>query len=203
MAHYSPVSGRIVEGFDADEPYGANGGGRFDSSLLNRPWVSTHNYNHYAYDPKCKLLVSGRGYLYDSERMDWLRMEPLPLPFHVRLVSHCVETCSHGAVAWARKKGGEQSGLWLFDRDKGWIDLEPKGKLFEPYCDAHGMVYDSRRDRMLLSGVGGGYRSSAAARCWPSTSRRGLWRPSPRRTSNPAGPTMPANWPTSSTPTGY
>jgi hypothetical protein len=167
VAHYAPASGRIVEGFDADEPYGANGGGGFDSSLLNRPWVSTHNYNHYAYDPKCKLLVSGRGYLYDPERMDWLRMEPIPLPFKFGWSHTCVEGSAHGAVAWARKKGSDESGLWLFDRHPQagsrqagaprWIDLRPKGKLFEPYCDAHGMVYDSKRDRMLLGGVGGGY----------------------------------------------
>jgi len=157
VAHYAPASGRIVEGFDADEPYGANGGGGFDSSLLNRPWVSTHNYNHYAYDPKCKLLVSGRGYLYDPERMDWLRIEPLPLPFSFAWHHTCVETSPHGAVAWAMKKGSDRFGLWLFDRNRGWVDLEPKGALFEPYCDAHGMVYDSHRDRMLLGGVGGGY----------------------------------------------
>jgi hypothetical protein len=60
-------------------------------------------------------------------------------------------------VAWARRKRGEDFGLWLFDREKGWTDLEPQGKLFGPYCDAHGMVYDSKRDRMILSGVGGGY----------------------------------------------
>ena len=158
VAHYSPASGRIVEGYDADEPYGANGGGGFDSSLLNRPWVSTHNYNHYAYDPKCRLLVSGRGYLYDPERMDWLRMEPYALPFAFRWGSTCVEASRHGAVAWARKKGRDDFGLWLFDRQKGWVDLEPQGKLFGPYCDSHGMVYDSKRDRMILSGVGGGYQ---------------------------------------------
>ena len=166
VAHYSPASGRIVEGYDADEPYGANGGGGFDSSLLNRPWVSTHSYNHYAYDPKCRLLVSGRGYLYDPERMDWVRMEPFALPFAFRWGSTCVETSRHGAVAWARKKGKDDFGLWLFDREKGWLDLEPsaplgpgpQGKLFGPYCDSHGMVYDSKRDRMILSGVGGGYQ---------------------------------------------
>ena len=157
VAHWSPASGRLVEGYDADEPYGANGGGGFDSSLLSRPWVSTHNYNHYAYDPKCKLLVSGRGYLYDPERMDWLRIEPYALPFAFSWGSTCVETSPHGAVAWARKRGSEDFGLWLFDREKGWTDLEPKGKLFGPYCDAHGMVYDSKRDRMILSGVGGVY----------------------------------------------
>ena len=157
VAHYSPVSGRIVEGFDADEPYGRNGGGGFDSSVLNRAWVSTHNYNHYAYDPRCKLLVSGRGYLYDPERMDWLRIERIPLPFVFAWGETCVKTSPHGAVAWARKPESERSGLWLFDREKGWIDLKPQGELFAPYCDAHGMVYDSKRDRMILGGVGGGY----------------------------------------------
>ena len=132
VVHYSPVSGRIVEGFDADEPYGANGGGGFDSSVLNRPWVSTHNYNHYAYDPKCRLLVSGRGYLYDPERMDWLRLEPISLPFAFSWSDTCVETSAHGAVAWARKKGSERFGLWLFDRERGWTDLEPKGRLLRP-----------------------------------------------------------------------
>ncbi|HEY3324064.1 MAG TPA: kelch repeat-containing protein [Planctomycetota bacterium] len=158
VAHYSPVSGRIVEGFDADEPYGRNGGGGYDSSVWNRPWVSTHNYNHYAYDPKCKLLVSGRGYLYDPERMDWLRIEPLPVPYRFSWGSCVVEGSANGAVAWAaQKKNSDEAGLWLFDKTTGWQNLEPKGKLFVPYCDSSGMVYDSKRDRMILSGVGGGY----------------------------------------------
>jgi len=164
VAHYSPASGRIVEGYDADEPYGGNGGGGFDSSLLNRPWISVHNYCHYAYDPKCKLIVAGRGYLYDPSRMDWLRMEPLPLPYKFEWGSTVLKGSAHGAVAWARKKNNtDDAGLWLFDRDKGWESLDPtstpeqKGKLFVPYCDASGMVYDSKRDRMIFSGVGGGY----------------------------------------------
>lgn len=161
VAHYSPISGRIVEGFDADEPYSANGSGGFDSSLVGRPWVSCHNYHHYAYDPQCKLLVSARGYLYDPERMDWLRTERMTAPFMFDWAHTFVATSRHGAVAWARKKGSERIGLWLFDRQKGWADLEPQGKLFEPYCDAHGMVYDSRRDRMIFGGAGGGYEKTS------------------------------------------
>ena len=158
VLHYSPTSGRMVEGYDADEPYGGNGGGGFDSSLLGRPWVSVHNYKHYAYDPKCKLLVSGRGYLYDPERMDWLRQERLPLPYHFEWGATVVAGSKHGAVAWAKKRAGDEvAGLWLFDKEKGWTDLEPIGKLFVPWCDSHGMVYDSKRDRMIFSGVGGGY----------------------------------------------
>ncbi len=162
VVHASPVSGRIVESYDADEPYGANGGGGFDSSLLNRPWVAPHNYNHYAYDPVCKLLVSARGYMYDPERMDWLRMEPIATPFRFDWGHTVLETSAHGAVAWAQKKGSEDFGLWLFDRRRGWTDLEPRGTLFGPYCDAHGMVYDAARDRMLLSGVGGSYEKPSA-----------------------------------------
>jgi hypothetical protein len=161
VTHYSPVAGRSVEGFDADEPYGANGGGGFDSSVWNRPWVSVHNYKHYAYDPKSKLLVAGRGYLYDPERMDWLRLEPLPLPYRFEWGHTALATSRHGVVVWARKKTGEDAGLWLFDRDKGWTDLEPKGKLFVPYCDSHGLVYDRKRDRLILSGVGGGYNKTS------------------------------------------
>ena len=159
VAHYSPAGGRIVEGFDADEPYNTSGGGGYDSSILNRPWNGVHNYNHYCYDPKCKLLVSGRGYLYDPARMDWLRMERMELPYEFNWGSTVLEASPHGAVAWARKKNSEWAGLWLYDRQSGWSDLEPKGmdRLFPPYCDAHGMVYDSKRDRMILGGVGAKY----------------------------------------------
>ena len=161
VAHWSPASGRIVEGYDADEPYSRNGGGGYGSSLLNRPWVSVHSYSGYAYDPKCKLLVSGRGFLYDPDRMDWVRAEPIETPFRFSWGGTVVKGSPHGAVAWSQAKKGETIGLWLFDRDTGWVDLEPKGQLFGPYCDASGMVYDSKRDRMIFGGAGGGYARKA------------------------------------------
>jgi Galactose oxidase, central domain len=157
VSHYSPVSGRLVDAYDADEPYGANGGGGYDSSLLNRPWISVHNYNHYAYDPVAKLLVTSRGYLYDPDRMDWLRTARVKRPFSTRWGSTLCETTPYGAVAWARKAGGGGFGLWLFGgKEKGWTDLKPKGKLRGLYCDSEGACYDSKRDRLLM-GFGGGY----------------------------------------------
>ena len=45
----------------------------------------------------------------------------------------------------------------MYQRDKGWTDLLPSSKIFPGYCDSHGMVYDSKRDRMIFTGVGGGY----------------------------------------------
>lgn len=153
--HYSPVSNRIVEGYDAEEPYCYNGWCGPASSLLNKQWIDTHAYHLYAYDPKCKLLVTARGFLYDPERMDWVRTEPFKSPFRYSWGSIVIASSAHGAVAWG--VAGDTPGLWLFDREQGWTPLDPKGKLFTPWCDSHGMVYDSRRDRMLISSVGGGY----------------------------------------------
>jgi hypothetical protein len=161
--HYSPRSGRMVEGYDADEPYSANGNGGYGSSLLNRPWAGVHGYNLYAYDPKCGLVVSARGYLYDPARMDWRRDGPARRPFRYDWSSTVLEATPHGAVAWARAADGDRYGLWLFDREGGWADLKPKGKLYRPYCDSEGMTYDARRDRLLL-GWGGGYMKAGDGR---------------------------------------
>ena len=155
--HYSPVSNRIVEGYDAEEPYCFNGWCGPASSLLNKQWIDTHAYHLYAYDPNCKLLVTARSFLYDPDRMDWVREEPFKTPFRYSWGGNVLASSAHGAVAWSTSVSNGAAGLWLFDRQKGWQPLEPKGKLFGPYCDTHGMGYDSKRDRMILSGVGGGY----------------------------------------------
>jgi hypothetical protein len=154
--HYSFVSNRMVEGYDADEPYGYNGGGGFGSSLLNRPWCPTHGYNLYAYDPPSGLIVTATGFLYDPARMDWLRTAPMQRPFRFSWGHTVLEHSPHGAVAWATShKGG--IGLFVYRHGEGWKDLGLKGKLFSPYCDSDGMCYDAKRDRMLI-GWGGGYQ---------------------------------------------
>jgi hypothetical protein len=163
--HYCPVSNRMVEGYDADEPYCYNGFCGPGSSILGRQWIDTHAYHMYAYDPKCKLMVTSRGFLYDPDRMDWLRAEPFKSPFRYSWGSNVLASSPHGVVAWAHVAGSDQPGLWVFDRQAGWQDLRPTAKepakLFTPYCDSHGMIYDSKRDRMLLSAVGGAYGKTA------------------------------------------
>ena len=156
VVHYSPVSGRMVESYDADEPYGGNGNGGYGSSLLNRPWAGVHSYNTYAYDPPTGRMISARGFFYDPVRMDWLRREPAERPFRY-IWSHTVlEATPHGVVAWAQAEGSERIGLWRYDKLAGWVDLKPVGKLYQPYCDSEGMTYDPKRDRLVL-GWGGGY----------------------------------------------
>lgn len=154
--HYCPMSGRMVEGYDADEPYSANGGGGYGSSLLNRPWVGPHAYNTYAYDPKAKVLVTATGFRYDPRRMDWLRGGPTKRPFRYVWSATVMEGTPRGAVVWAQAAEGDRIGLWIFRGAEGWGDLKPVGKLYGPYCDSEGMTYDLKRDRLLL-GWGGGY----------------------------------------------
>ena len=162
VVHYSPVSGRMVESHDADEPYSANGNGGYDSSLLNRPWAGVHSYNHYATDPPSGLMVSGRGYFYDPRRMDWQRRERMKTPFKYVWSTTVLEATPHGAVAWARYPDEDRWGLWLLKGGR-WVDLEPKGKLYKPYCDSEGVVYDAKRDRLIL-GWGGGYAKAGDGR---------------------------------------
>lgn len=164
VIHYSPVSGRMVESYDADEPYSANGNGGYDSSLLNRPWTGVHSYNTYAYDPPSGLMVSARGYLYDPARMDWLRRERMKTPFRYVWSNTVLEATPHGVVAWAQMpEDSDRFGLWLFEKDRGWTDLKPQGKLYRPYCDSEGITYDAKRDRLIL-GWGGGYAKAGDGR---------------------------------------
>ncbi len=148
--HYSPLSGRMVEGYDAQEAYSY--GGARGVTTMGRPWVPGHTWNFYAYDPRCKLMIFHLGYLYDPDRMDWIRAGPIKPPFS-QCHSTILEPSGHGVVAWARvRRGSKHSGLWLFDRAKGWTELTKPG-LPVPTClvDNTTMVYDTKRDRMLLA----------------------------------------------------
>ncbi len=145
--HYSPASGRMVEGYDAQESY--THCGQVGSTMMNRAWVGGHSYNTYGYDPRGKVMVTCNGYVYDPSRMDWLRSGPIKPPFPG--CRGLVEPSKHGAVVLAPRKFGGRSALWLFDRGKGWSELAKPGQV----PAGAGCVYDSRRDRLLFAYTGG------------------------------------------------
>jgi hypothetical protein len=144
--HYSPVSGRMVEGYDAQESY--THCGQHGSTMMNRAWVGGHSYNTYGYDPRGKVMVTCNGFVYDPSRMDWLRSGPVRPPFPGR---GSVEHSRHGAVVLAAKKSGGRSALWLFDRTKGWKQLAEPGQI----PGGAGFTYDNKRDRMVFAYTGG------------------------------------------------
>jgi hypothetical protein len=144
----------MAVGYDLDEPYGTNGGGPWPYSLMGRPWVGTHAYHAYAYDVRCKLLVTSTGWLYDPARMDWLKGR-CTQPFNGHCYTAYLYTTPHGVVAWAGESGsyvgGRQRGLWLFDRKEGWKELVSLGKMpITTVVDTSGACYDSKRDRLLM-----------------------------------------------------
>jgi hypothetical protein len=147
--HYSPVSGRMVEGYDAQESYTQCG--TIGSTMMNRAWVGGHSYNTYGYVPRDRMLVTSNGYVYDPSRMDWLRHRPFKPPFH-EFSRGPLEHSRHGAVVMAAMKRGYPARLWLFNLETGWTELtKPKQKLPR----FAGFVYDSKRDRMLFAYPGG------------------------------------------------
>ncbi len=152
-------SGHTVEGFDADEPYGAQRRRRVRFVALDRAWVSTHNYNHYAYDPRCRLLVSGRGYLYDPDRMDRAADRADSAAVRLFLGRDLRQDLGpRRGCAWAPQAGERAQSAAVAVRPREGVDRsQAAGQLFAPTATPTEMVYDSRRDRMILSGVGGGY----------------------------------------------
>ena len=155
--HYSPVSGRMVEGYDPQESYSVNGA--IGSTVTNRPWVPGHSYGKYAYDPKSRLMVASCAdiYVYDPSRMDWLRNAPIKRP-DAALAVHTLESSRRGVVALATKSGGPL-GLWLLYLKKGWIELLKPGHI----PGGAGSAYDRKRDR-LLCGYTGGWKKTGDGR---------------------------------------
>jgi hypothetical protein len=152
--HYSPASGRMVEGYDAQEAYSY--GGARGTTTLGRPWVSGHSWNMYAYDPGARKLLTASGYLYDPDRMDWVPGGPERhgTPPFAQGYNTILETTRHGVVAWARAGSWNsgRSGLWLYRaKDREWVELlEPDASHPTASVDNSTMVYDSKRDQLLL-----------------------------------------------------
>ncbi|MHC4915639.1 MAG: kelch repeat-containing protein [Planctomycetota bacterium] len=148
--HYSPVSGRMVEGYDAQESYSQSG--PFGTTTMLRPWVPGHSWDLYAYDPKSKTMVTHHGYVYDPDRMDWLRDRRVPQPFD-RGYNCAMASTPHGVVAWSRlKRGSHNSGIWLFEvEERKWTELLAPAK-DNPVVSVDNctLVYDSKRDRLLI-----------------------------------------------------
>jgi hypothetical protein len=157
VTHWSPASGRFAEGYDTDEQYGHQGSGA--SSLLGRPFVPTHAYRSYAYDPRLRRLVTAKDdtvFLYDPLRMDWSeRIETKP-PFVVHCYTMVLTSTPHGVVCWAGRPGeymGGARGLWLLQDGGAWKELvKPGGMPGSAYgiADGSSACYDSGRDRLLV-----------------------------------------------------
>jgi len=129
-------------------------------SFGGRPFMSSHTYKLYAYDPAVKKMVlCNRNYffIFDPAAADW-EWSPRKLPFKGGWTPKLCTT-PEGVMAWAPPAKGapeETSGLWRFDAAKrAWAAVEIKGAKAPatPGDDYGTIVYDLKRKRLLLFGI--------------------------------------------------
>ena len=162
VAHYSPVSNRMVEAYDAEVPdRGVGMGyGAYGTTLYGRPWIPAHTYRLYAWEPVSGLMLFAYGrtmYFYDPVRMDWLATTR-PVPYRANYNYTLSVTTARGVAVWSLVN--RDPGLWTVDLSRGPDGMVVRrikvsgGTLPANTVDRDGMTYDSKRDRLILHCVG-------------------------------------------------
>ena len=122
-----------------------------------RPWVKKHVWNSQAYDAGIRKMIMGGAndakidpycYFYDPDRAEWTSRLHLPAGMPNDAYGMQIRYTRHGMFAWA--------GAWLFDgKALQWNKLAVQGTIPGGGVDSSGMVYDPKRDRMLLATLNG------------------------------------------------
>ena len=118
-----------------------------------RPWVTGHTYQNYGYDTLSKqMLFTGQTkhtFVWDPDSADWIGRfaKPKPMSYGSCFYTLTLVTTKHGLICWTQ--GGQ---LFRFDHDhREWIEITVTGeKLAGSSVDNSTIVYDSKRDRLLL-----------------------------------------------------
>jgi len=122
-----------------------------------RPWVSGHTYKSFGYDPTGKLMVfTGHNpwsYLFDPQVGDWVGRSKKPSQMSYDSSFYTLTLCSTGKdlYCWGGQYG-RVIGMhkWL-PETKSWETLKTNGvKLPGPECDHSGLVFDAKRNRLIL-----------------------------------------------------
>ncbi len=156
----------------ADLPVGFDGntghhGQRW--SFEGRPFISSHVFGMYAYDPRAqRMILHNRGdtFTFDPATGEWTRLE-IDTPFTGGWTPKLCAT-PRGVIAWSSEKTGNRvrpGGLWRFDAtSKSWRRVKTAGEKppAVPGDDYGGLAYDPERDRLLMFAAarGGGFRGA-------------------------------------------
>jgi len=160
VLHYSLRSNQFYIGHRPEWGlvYAAGQGGmKISTSYRNRAFMTGHSYHSYGYDPVSgKVLVCGQTleeetvkaslyFCYDPAATEWLPA-PIPTPFKAHYGHDRLYPTAGGLLGWA---SGE---FWRPDvAGLKWEKLPRSGvKLPGGGHEAHGMVHDTKRNRLLL-----------------------------------------------------
>ena len=152
-AHYDIRTGRWTIAcrpmFALHYNYDLSGPGPF--AFNGAPW-GNHNYRACAYDPTIQRLVYIKGFtqFYDPEKREWVFEERLPTPFKISKYTTYLVPTPKGMVAWTHV-AHQKCGLFRLEGGKKWVPLKLTGTLPVTVCDGAAAVYDSKRDRLLMT----------------------------------------------------
>lgn len=161
VARYHLATGRWEIADPCESPIGCWGTNEQFPSGVNynlRPWCKKHVWNSQSYDPVLKKMVlAGVNdqqvdqyfYIYDPDKADWVSRHLVTKGMNHDSGAINVRNTRHGLLGWY----GE---AWLLDeKTLQWSQVKPQGKMCGAGVDSSGMVYDSKRDRMLLTTLNG------------------------------------------------
>ncbi len=162
VAHFSLKTGRwsisARPEFALEFNYDLAGPGLL--TFAGGPW-SGHQYKTYAHDPLSKrlILVGALTQFYDPTVRRWMSEERFPTaPFAgSKYVTFNCPT-PHGVYVWTRMNAfASEVGLFRLEDNKAWTRVKTTGApLPRPVVDSGStMVYDTKRDRFLLTTVEG------------------------------------------------
>ncbi|MBI2269243.1 MAG: T9SS type A sorting domain-containing protein [Bacteroidetes bacterium] len=118
-------------------------------SFGGRPFMPTHTVKAYAYDVKIRKIVYVQGthtYLYDPDRTDWIKNIHIHGPSGGYGGGYNAGLCSTPKGVY----GQFNNSSYLFSGDSlKWKQLPQTGILPLFYADQSGVVYDSKRDRII------------------------------------------------------
>jgi hypothetical protein len=173
VAHFSLKTGRWLISarpeLALDFNYDLSGPGPL--TFAGAPW-SNHNYKTYAYDPLSKrmILVGGQTHFYDPAARRWRGDERFATsPFAGSKYVTFICPTPHGVYVWTRMTGfSSEIGLFRLDDNKAWSRVKTTGApLPRPVVDAGStIVYDTQRDRFLLTTVEGLKPGEAPGQLW-------------------------------------
>jgi hypothetical protein len=162
--HFSIPQSRMSIGFRAEFPVeydGYNDPNPGPFTFNGRPFMPMHTVKSYAYDVISKKMIynnANRTRIYNIDNMDWEKAPTINAPWVDTYGSYMSGLCStpHGVYA-------TNLGLsYLFDGvTLKWKTLPQTGALTPFYSDNSGVVYDSKRDRIITMAFTGGTESLA------------------------------------------
>jgi hypothetical protein len=155
VLHYHLATGRWELPYPVEFPLGqlySNTSYPRGYNFNRRPWVTGHTYQNYAYDlPSKQLLFTGEAkccYFYDPDRADWAGRvaKPAGMIYDGSFFTLTLCPTPQGTFCWA--KDGK---IFRFDpAAKAWAEVKVEGKLPPPAVDYSTLVYDSKRNRLVL-----------------------------------------------------